>query len=86
MVVHLPPPIKMGSFAEAPNVTDPCLVCPLCVLYDTRHKYNIAHLMQLKVVLSNIFNLPSSPPGAKTLLADGISTPKISNLRFAQPE
>ncbi|WP_210199307.1 hypothetical protein [Bradyrhizobium erythrophlei] len=28
MVVHLPPPIKMGSFAEAPNVTDPCLLCP----------------------------------------------------------
>jgi hypothetical protein len=55
------------------------------VLYDTSHKYNIAHLTQLKVVLSNIFNLPSGPPGAKTLLADSISMPEIPDLRFAHP-
>jgi len=34
MVVYLSPPIKMGSFAEAPNVTDPCLVCP-CACFTT---------------------------------------------------
>jgi hypothetical protein len=58
MVVHLSPPIKMGGFAEAPNVTDLCSLCP-CACFTAPAINIIAHLTQFKVDLSDIFNLAS---------------------------
>jgi hypothetical protein len=59
---------------------------PLCVLYDTGHKCNIAQPTQLKVVLYNIFNLLSSRQATKSCWRTGFRRPRFRICALRIPE